>query len=115
MPPVDLDALVNKAVANQFAEPVTYDPRVSAPSRGAFATRGIFERDHEVLFQEIAQSENQAAGHSTFVPMLGVRTVELALEPKKGDRITIRGVVYEVFEPQSDGDGWFELMLRKRV
>ena len=115
MPPVDLDALVNKAVANQFAETVSYDPRISAPSRGVFSTRGIFDKDHEVLFEEIAQSENQAAGHSTFVPMLGVRTVELELEPKKGDRTTIRGVVYEVFEVQPDGDGWCELMLRKRV
>lgn len=114
MPPVDLDALVNKAVCDQFAIDVTYDPRVSDPQRGPFAARGIFEKDHEVLFEEIAKSENNAAGHSTFAPALGVRTAELGLEPKQGDLVTIKGVVYRVWDAPSDGEGWVDLILKKQ-
>lgn len=112
---LDLDALVNQAVSDQFAEVVTYNPLASAPSRAAFATRGTFDKDHEVIFEEIAQSENNAPGHSTFVPMLGVRTVELELEPKKGDRVTIRGTLYQVYDVHPEGDGWAELILKKIV
>lgn len=112
---IDLDALVNKACSDQFAEPVTYDPRVSAPTRGVFAARGVFDKDHEVMFTEVAGSENSAAGHATTAPVLGVRTSELALEPKKGDRVTIRGTLYEVWIPDTDGDGWVDLVLKKRT
>ena len=111
---IDLDALVNKAVGDQFAEPVTYDPRVSASTRGAFATRGVFDKDHEVMFTEVPSSENQAAGHATTAPVLGVRTTELGLDPRKGDRVTIRGQLYEVWSPEPDGDGWVDLVLKKR-
>lgn len=114
MPAIDLDALVNGPVQDLFAEAVTYAPLVSAPQREPFATRGTFDRDHEVIFEEIAKSENNAPGHSTFAPVLGVRLAELDLEPKQGDEVTIRGIVYRVWDVHGDGDGWADLILKKK-
>lgn len=112
---IDLDALVNKAICDEFSEIVTYDPRMSWPGQPAFSSRGTFDADHEVLFEAIADSENKAAGHSTTMPALGVRTVELGLTPKQGDRVTIRGIVYDIWDVHPDGDGWADLILKKRI
>ncbi len=111
----DLDALVNAGICDEFAEAVTYDPRISAPTRGTFAARGVFDADHELIFTEVPGSKIDAPGHSTTAPVIGMRPGELALDPKQGDRITIRGVVYEVWDIHPDGDGWVDMILRKRV
>lgn len=112
---VDFDALVGKAVLDQFAEAVSYNPLASSPGAPAFGTRGIFDADHELIFEAIPASEDKAPGHNTTAPVLGVRSAELGLEPKQGDRVTIRGIVYAVWSVHPDGDGWFDLILRKRI
>lgn len=112
---LDLDKIVSAPVMTQFSETVTYAPLASVPARAAFITRGIFDEDPDTLFEAIPASEDKAAGHISVDPELGVRTAELALEPKKGDRVTIRGVLYEVWAVKRDGDGWRTLMLRKRI
>lgn len=111
---VDFDALVNVAVRDEFAVATTYEPLVSRPGSPAFAVSGVFDATHRVVLQEIAASEMQAAGHSTTVPVIGYRTADLGLDPKQGDRVTIAGVVHQVQDVQPDGDGWVDLVLKRR-
>ncbi|MGE3064115.1 MAG: hypothetical protein AB7K67_00895 [Hyphomicrobiaceae bacterium] len=117
---LDIDTLVNAAVLDEFAVEVSYDPRVASPGAPAFAARGIFDADHEMVLTQVANSEYDAAGHSTTGPVLGVRPSELGLAPKQGDRLTITsgphaGKVYAVWDIQPDGDGWLDLILKLRV
>ncbi len=112
--PVDLDALVNVAVLDQFAVPATYQPLVSLPGAPAFSIQGVFDADHEIVLEEVAASEMKAAGHSTTVPVIGVRTADLGLTPKQGDRVTVAGVVHQIRDIHPDGDGWVDLILQRR-
>jgi hypothetical protein len=112
---VDVFALANAASLDEFAVPVTYDPRVSTPGWAPFAARGIFDADHELVLQQIEGSEFDAAGHSTTGPVLALRPSELGLEPKQGDRVTIAGKVYAIYDVRPDGDDWVDLVLKARV
>lgn len=116
---VNVFAHVDQAVMDQFAldetGPITYDPRVSAPNRSPFQTRGIFDRDHELIFTEVANSEYSAAGHSTFGPVVAVRPSELGLVPKQGDRVTIKGTLYRVHDVKTDGPDWTDLVLKEHI
>ncbi len=111
---IDLDALVNVAVRDQFAVPTSYEPLVSQPGAPAFGVQGIFDADHKIILDEVASSEMTAAGHSTTMPVVGYRTADLGLAAKQGDRVTIAGAVYQVQDIQPDGDGWVDLILKKR-
>ena len=115
MPPVDFDTLVTRAVLDQFAVEVLFYPLVS-DGAGAFAytVRGIFDADHEMVLTEVAKSEQDSAGHSSTGPVLMVRLAELAAAPKPGDRVTIAGKIYGIWDVQPDGEGVVDLVLKER-
>lgn len=112
---VDFDALVTKKVMGIFGEATkpVYTPVKSQPGQPGYAIDGIFDRDQVTVLDEIAASEMQAAGHSTSAPVLGIRLADLAAPPKQGDRVTIRGVAYQVWDIHDDEDGYADLILRK--
>ena len=83
---VNLDALVNVAVRDQFAVPSVYAPLVSAPGAPSFTVAGVFDADHKIILDEIASSEMNAAGHATTVPVIGYRTADLGISPQQGDK-----------------------------
>ncbi len=113
--PIDLDALVNASVLDEFAVAVSYQPLVSSPGAPAFPARGIFDADHELVLTEVANSEFDAAGHSTTGPVIALRPLELGLMPKQGDRVVIAAKTYAVWDIRPDGDGWVDLILKARV
>jgi hypothetical protein len=74
---------------------------------GVFAVRGEFFSAYEKI--EIRDGFEYSSVH----PMLKVRLSDFAQPPQQGDRPIIAGVEYEVIDPQSDGHGGADLILRK--
>lgn len=112
---VDLDALLNATTLDVWGVDVTYSPIVSSPGRAAFAVKATWVREPVTVLTEMAASEMRASGHSTIAPMLGMRVADLGLDPAAGDRITVYGTVYEIWDPQVDTTGWAELIMREIV
>jgi len=112
---IDWDSVVNGPVMSVFAEAVrpVYTPVKSAPGAPAFAVDGIFDRAHEVVLEELANTELKGSGHSTSVPVLSVRRVQFAADPKQGDAVVINGESFFVWDAQPDGRGMVDLVLRK--
>jgi len=110
---IDFKTLVDGPVLDQFAQPVTIERTRSAPGTPAVAARGIFDADHDLVMDEVAQSETNAAGHSTRAPVIAVSTHQLGFEPEQGDHVVIGSVRYRVWDIHPDGDGWADLILRK--
>lgn len=52
-------------------------------------------------------------GISTISPIVSFDLSRLPVEPKSGDTVTIKNVVYEVVRSQEDGQGWTTLILHK--
>lgn len=110
---IDFKKLVDGPVLDQFAQPVTIERTRSAPGTPAVAARGIFDADHELVMDEVANSETNSAGHSTTAPVLAISTYELGFEPVQGDHVTVGTTRYRVWDPQPDGEGFVNLILRK--
>lgn len=114
---IDFDAIVNTAVETAFAEKVNpiYRPIVSDPGVPSFEIKGIFDRHHEVVLDEIARSESRGAGHSTTAPVLSVRLAQFAVPPLQDDEVTIKSEDFMVYDVQPDGRGMADLVLREKV
>lgn len=100
---LDLTDSVLKHSTETFGEAVTYWPKES-PS---FETTGVFDQAHI----EVDPSSGMRIQSTT--PRLGVRLSQLTAEPGEGDRVQIRGQVYEVVESQPDGQGGAVLILHR--
>lgn len=113
--PVDFNSAVNEPLLDVYGEAVTYKPLESQPTAPEFQLTVIFEAQHEILLEEVADSETKAAGHSTTAPVLTARLADFAEYPMQGDHVTIRGTEYRVWDPQPDGQGMIDLLLRKVI
>lgn len=112
MPPVDIDALINVAVLDQFEHPrpITYYPAVSNPEAAPFTVRGIWDREHEAVLTEVAGSETKSSGVSTTLPVLNVRLAPFAAPPRQGDRFEVDGETFKVSDVRPDGLGMADLI-----
>lgn len=113
---LDFSKTVLAACQAVFGDPVTYHPVASAPGMAPFAARGIFEADHE-LIEDMTGSHAMGGRNldvplSTTAPILGIRQSEFPVQPKQDDEVTIRGVVYVVFDVKPDAEGETILVLR---
>jgi hypothetical protein len=114
---IDWDELVNGPVVAVFGEDVrpVYRPVKSVPGGPAFAVDGIFDRDHEIVLDDVAASEQKAPGHSTTAPVLSVRLAEFAARPRQDDEVTIGSETFFVWDVQPAGSGMVDLILREKV
>jgi hypothetical protein len=114
---IDFDTLVNAPLVEIFGEAArpVYTPVKSVPNGPAFAIDGIFDREHEIILDEVSASEQKAAGHSTTAPVLSVRLASFASRPKCGDEVAIGAEVFLVWDVQPDGRGMADLVLREKV
>lgn len=112
---LDLDDLLNGPLIEVFGENMRpmYTPTKSAPGTPAFPVDGIFSRNHEIVLEELANSELTGSGHSTTVPMLSVQRAQFAADPKQGDGVVIAGEAFVVWNAPTDGSGMIDLILRK--
>lgn len=109
----DFDAHTNAPLFEVYGRPVTYSPsaKLVKPSEPLVA---IFDRAHETVLDEMANSELRQAGHSTTVPVLTVRLADFATPPVQGDQVTVPGNgTFFVWGLQPDGEGCVDLILRK--
>lgn len=104
---VDFDKTVLASCMDAFAITVTIDPIASQPGEPAYSARGVFDRPYEQVIT--------AEGHSqtSTQPVLGIRLSEFAVPPAKKDKVTVDGVIYQVFDIHPDGQGGADLMLKE--
>lgn len=95
------DALLKQTTAT-FGERVVYWP-ASEPS---FEIRAVFDASFQMVDAGGAMIQSTQ-------PRLGVRLSEFAQEPREGDRVEVRGTIYDVIEYQPDGQGGASLMLHR--
>lgn len=112
---VDFEADVHAALIDVYGETVTYRPLRSSPGSAPFEVVGIFDREAEVILEEVRGSEVDAPGHSTQMPVLAVRLADFADEPRQQDEIEIGAETFRVFDVQKDGRGMADLILRKKL
>lgn len=96
------DALLTQATST-FGERVVYWP-ASEPS---FEITAIFDATFQML-----EPGGNAMIQST-QPRLGVKLSDFACPPAEGDRVEVRGTIYDVVEYQPDGQGGAMLMLQR--
>ena len=83
----------------EFAEEAQFSP-VGSPA--SVIVPVIFDLAYQALLDDLAGATGPAA-HCSVLDVPAVR----------GDRLTVRGVAYEVVEPLPDGTGWQTLRLRR--
>jgi hypothetical protein len=110
---IDFDAIVNSAVESVFATSltVTYTP----PGGAARAIKGIFDRHHQIVLDEIAGSELNGPGHATTAPVLTVRLAQFVTPPVRRGTVVIGAETFSVWDVQPDGQGCADLVLREIV
>lgn len=111
---IDFDSVVHEALFDTevYGREASYSPSARLVDAGK-PLIVIFDREHEVVLNDIAQSELKAAGHSTNVPVATVRLAQFAAPPQQGDTLTIAGEAFTVWDVQKDGQGCADLVLRK--
>jgi hypothetical protein len=115
---IDFDAVTNAPLFDIYARPVTYNPSNKLANPATF--KGIFDRAHETVLDEMHNSELRQAGHATTVPVLTVRLADFVSAPVQGDQLTIpaylsavAGGTFVVWAVQPDGEGCADLVLKK--
>lgn len=98
-----LTRMANKTLERALGEAVTYTPQAGA----AASIKGIFN----------AMTSEVDAGTGFRVltprPTLEVRLSALAVAPRQGDQVTVRGQAYKVASVTRDGEGGAVLALAK--
>ena len=110
--PIDLDGLLHKRVISAWGEPVLYMPLMD-PYAPSVQITAIFERHHQIVMDEVAQSELQAPGHATTAPVLTVRLADLPRGPLQNDHVIVGEETFTVWDMQPDGKGMADLVLRE--
>lgn len=111
---VDYDADVHDPLMDVYGQTVTFRPLRSQPGAAAVVMQAIFDCESEVILQEVKNSEIDAPGHSTSMPVLTVRLADLAARPRQGDEADAGGETWVVWYVQADGRGMADLILRKK-
>lgn len=93
----DFTPFLNQA---EFAEMALYSAGGVGPAVGVAV---IFDLEYQTDLDGLAGATGPAAHCS----------VEDVPAAARGDQLIVRGVTYEVVEPQPDGTGWQTLRLRK--
>ncbi len=94
----DFDAAVLAATLDSFGEAVSYAPRDGT----AFELLAEFHEEHA------RAGEGEVVRFSTRHIQLTVRLADFTLqgvEPRQGDRVTVRGIGYSIADVQPDGFG----------
>ena len=89
-----------------FARAVTY----TAPGGEPVERRGVFDREHEII-----KTAADGSDYSTVMPVLGIRFADWAEAPKQGGTIQIGSETFRITDPQPDGQGGANLILRKQI
>src|SRR5947209_8413469 len=102
---LSLAAGLNNAVVAVFGEedaiPVIYQRGpVSATINGIFSTRG----QDDLAVGEVMQF---------FVTVADIEASEIADSPQNGDQVTIRGVLYDVYQPLFDAAGGCTMTIKQ--
>lgn len=100
-----LAARVQQAGQTVLGESVTYEPS------GLGQTLSL-----RALFSEAAVRAELADGVAveTRRPVLSVHVADLPQAPRRGDRVTVRSVAYQVVAIEADGEGDADLLLERR-
>lgn len=95
-----------------FGEAASFSPAVKLRSPDQPLV-GIFDREHEIVLDDLRNSELKGSGHSTTVPVFTVRLSDFVTRPGQGDRVTVDGQAFDVWDVQPDGRGCADLVLRE--
>jgi hypothetical protein len=114
--PFDPRALVDAPVMALLCDPdpAIYYRRTGATFAAPVTVAAIFDRDHEMILTEVANSEMNAAGHSSFKPVLTLRPSALGFTPAQGDEVDVEGIRWRVVDVQRDGRDWVDLVLNEK-
>jgi hypothetical protein len=91
-------------VLQTFGIPAVYHPRTG----GDIAVTGVFDEKGLVV------DTSGDIPVETRQPMLCIRKADFATLPRKGDTVSVRGVLYEVTLLQDDGWAEMRLILKRR-
>lgn len=96
MPPIDFEALA-KSAFDEIKCTLGIDALYYPKSGGEFSIRGVFDdRAQEVdPDTEIAISSN--------IYSLGIKLADIPFAPKKGDKVIIKKISYQVIDSLEDG------------
>lgn len=89
----------------EFAEPVTFSPAAGLPR----IINGIFDNE----YRSIDPATEQPIVSTQ--PNLLINENDLTAPLTQGDKFTIRGKVYKLIEPQTDGVGTIRILLHEEV
>jgi len=101
--------LLLAAAAEHLGEDALFAPLKSAPGGDAFAVRGPFDEAAEIV-----ELGSEAPVSST-TPTLDIRLADFAATPEQGDRVTVLGRLYEIWDTRPDGQGGMKLLLKRKV
>lgn len=87
------DCMLGVAVGTFNEVGVIYTPASGSP----FPLQAVFDSAH------LSVDPGTGAPISSSNPILGIRNSDMPAPPTKGDRVTVRGVQYRVFDVQADG------------
>jgi hypothetical protein len=98
----DLTDTILKHTSETFGERVVYWP-AEEPS---FEIMAVFDAAFQMVDAGGAMVQSTQ-------PRLGVRLSQFSQDPREGDRVEVRGTIYDVVEFQPDGQGGASLMLHR--
>lgn len=102
---LDADKKNNFFNNEEFAEQITYTPL----SGSAYQLNALFDNE----FESVDPDTNQPVISTQ--PMIRVDTNDLQSTIKKGDKVTVRTIVYKIITDEPDGVGTVVLRLHKDV
>jgi hypothetical protein len=91
-----------KHTSETFGERVVYWPSCE-PS---FEIRAVFDASFQMVDAGGAMIQSTQ-------PRLGVRLSQFSQDPREGDRVEVRGTIYDVIEFHPDGQGGANLLLHR--
>jgi len=105
---VDWDKHVLAPTVAVFGEDQAKRPVYTASDAPPVEIDGVFDE----AYREVDLVDT-GVGANTVMPVLGVRLVQFARDPRKGELIAIPGVAkeYVIKDVRPDGHGWAKLML----
>lgn len=103
----EADGLIDEAM-EAFGEPAAFEAPVVVKPGTPFGGRGKFDEAHDAV--EIGGE----APVSSSAPVLTVRLADFAVVPVQGNRLTVRGKRFEIWDPQPDGQGGLRLVLKSK-
>lgn len=105
--PVDFDRLVLGPAMATFGEPIVVRPTESQPGMADYVGVGVFSS------RPVDVELDDGGVHSTFSTTLGTRLSSFRVPIVQHDLVQVRGIWYDVFDSNSDGQGGAMLDLRQ--